>query len=405
MPEIYVARQPIYDEGLRAHGYELLFRGGPAGLTDGGGIVDGDQATSQVIVNTFTEIGFERLVGRRRAFVNITRAFATGSLPLPFPPDRTVLEVLETIDIDEEVVAVVRHLAGSGYAIALDDVGDDLATHPLLPIATYVKIDVRQHDEDMQRELLAVCRTHPRVQTIAEKVETREEFAAAQALGFTYFQGFFLSRPNLVGSRSLSPRRFAFMDLLAKLSQPECGFEDIEASVRLDVGLSYRVLRAVNSADFGLRRKISSLREAMVMLGLERLRSWVLLMAVADTGDTSEEQLSTAMTRARMCELLARKVGVRPDVAFTTGMLSSLDFLLDVPLADVVAQLPLEQELEDALLRHTGPLGQLLAAVGAYERDEPQPRVAPGVDLSDLGNAYLSAVGWSLQTYESVLAS
>lgn len=277
MPEIYVARQPIYDEGLRAHGYELLFRGGPAGLTDGGGIIDGDQATSQVIVNTFTEIGFERLAGHRRAFVNITRAFATGSLPLPFPPDRTVLEVLETIDIDEEVVAGVRHLAGSGYAIALDDVGDDLATHPLLPIATYVKIDVRQHAEDMQRELLAVCRTHPRVQTIAEKVETREEFAAAQALGFTYFQGFFLSRPNLVGSRSLSPRRFAFMDLLAKLSQPECGFEDIEASVRLDVGLSYRVLRAVNSADFGLRRKISSLREAMVTLGLERLRSWVLL--------------------------------------------------------------------------------------------------------------------------------
>lgn len=116
MPDIYVARQPIYDAGLRAHGYELLFRGGFGGGTDGAGIVDGDQATSQVIVNTFTEIGFERLVGRRRAFVNITRAFATGSLPLPFPPDRTVLEVLETIDIDEEVVAGVRRLAGTGYA-------------------------------------------------------------------------------------------------------------------------------------------------------------------------------------------------------------------------------------------------------------------------------------------------
>lgn len=400
MSRIYVGRQPIFDRDLAVLGYELLFRDRDTGSAD---FVNGTAATSQVIVNTFVELGLHSLVGSKLAFVNLTRPFLVGDLPLPVPQTRAVLEVLEHVRIDGEVLSGIRRLADEGYQMAVDDFVWTEGSEDLLGLASFVKLDVLEVPPAQLAEMVARCREYDAM-LVAEKVETREQQDMCRELGFDYFQGFFLSRPSVVGTHTLVPNRITAMDLVAKLSRSDVTIEDIDAILRIDVALSYRVLRAANAAALGLRRRISSVREAVVLLGLRQLRSWVLLMVLADAGTASEEQLSTAMARARMCELLApRFPEIHPDAAFTAGLLSAMDFLLDAPLPVIVEQMPLEGTLEQALLLREGSLGRLLDSVIAYEHDDLDRLSALPLDVGELSRAYLEAVAWSLQTCESVL--
>jgi len=394
--EVYVGRQPILDRTLSVLGYELLFRQNAdavrAAATD-------DRATGRVIVNTFAEIGLDRLVGPRLAFVNVTRPFLVGTLPLPFAASDVVLEVLEKTALDDDLLAGLQHLTATGYALAIDDFrADDFERiDKLLPLATYAKVDVLgQTDDELRAAIAAAERCN--VQPIAERVETRETMAHCLELGFPYLQGYVLGRPAVISSRALAPTTVACMELLTRLSRPGVTFEDLEQIVRIDLGLSYRVLRAVNSAASGVARPISSVREALVMLGHRQLRAWVLLMVLADTSDVVEEQLAAAMTRARMCEILAPEVGVSKDAAFLTGLLSTLDFLLGMPMSEVVERLPLDADIAQALAEREGPLGTLIMATSAYEVADLDGLSATSVDLSSLASAYLNAVAWSLST-------
>lgn len=395
MHEVYVGRQPILDRSRAVLGYELLFRHGPTAMHASDA---GDRATSRVIVNTFTEFGLERLVGSKLAFVNMTRPFLVGTLPLPFGPDEVVLEVLETTSVDDDLLAGLRRLIAAGYTLAIDDYrADDFArTELLLPLVGYVKVDVLDQTDEELVACVEQCRPYA-ARLVAERVETVETMDRCVALGFHYFQGYLLGRPSVISNPGLAPTAITCMELLTRLTKPAVRFEDLEQIVRLDVALSYRVLRAVNSAASGLVRPISSVREALVLLGHRQLRAWVLLTVLADASEVVEEQLAAAMTRARMCELLAPRVpGLSLDSAFLTGLLSTLDFLLGLSMADVVDRLPLDDTIKQALVERTGPLGQLVTIVAAYEAADLDALGSSPIDLADLASAYLNAVGWSL---------
>ncbi len=386
---VHLGRQPVFDVDLTVVGYELLFR--TAGSTTAQ-ISDPEQATADVMVKTFTDFGLETVVGSKLAFVNLPRGFLTRAKPLPFPPQGVVLEVLEDVPADRQVLEGMRALRAAGYRFALDDFVWSDATEPLVELCDYVKLDVLALSTGEVTDLARRLRAWD-VHLLAEKVETEEQFQLCRSLSFELFQGYLLSRPTVLTRRSLDSTRLACLRLLTVLGAEDFDVADAEAAIRSDPGLTFRILRTVNSASSGLRRTISSVRDAILLLGPRALIGWVMLMSMsgADAGSGAAVNVDVALTRARMCELLAARTDVSPDIAFTAGLVSSLDLLLGMPLVDAIGDLPLDPLVCAAVLEHSGPLGLLIADVQAYE-NSTQPRF---LSLGEARPAYLAAMTWT----------
>jgi c-di-GMP-related signal transduction protein len=397
---VHVGRQPLYNPAGDVVGYELLFRGAN---TEVEASRRNAYATSQVIVNAFTEFGLPELVGDHTCFINLTREFIVGELALPFEPGQVVLEILETVEMDDEVIAGVTRLVERGYPIALDDFVFGLGHERLLDLASYVKIDVLDGDLERITSVVEACRRYPDIQLVAEKVETAEHTLLAHELGFELFQGYALSRTQVVSIATLAPSRLRRLELLGALTGPETDLDHIVSIVTSDPALSFRVLRATNAVSGGLTRRISSVHEAVVMLGGRRIREWVTLMLVSDIAEATDDHLSTAMARARLCQTIAARLDTSPDAAFIAGLLWGISDVLGVPVAELVSRLPLAEEVTDALVKGTGPLGEVLSMVRAYEGADDEALVRTKVSPAELAKAYLSAVGWSVRTVQGVL--
>lgn len=393
MSEAFIGRQPIYDRNLELSAYELLFRSGEVNRAV---IGDGDQATSTVILTAFTEIGLDKLVGPHRAFLNLTRNFLLGEGPWLLPPERVVLEILEDMVVDEALLAAVRALRRRGFLLALDDFVGEARWQPLLEHAAIVKMDVRALGIEAARSEARRLRRCG-AQLLAEKVETRAEFDALVNSGFELFQGYFIARPQVVRGRKLPAERLAVLQLLAVLQAPQTDIDEVEMLVRRDVTLSYRLLRLINSAFFALPAQISSVRRAVVYLGLDSLKRWLSLLVLASVSGKPHELIRMALLRARMCEGLCQRGSVGdPSAGFTAGLFSTLDALMDAPLAELLDGLPLAQPIKNALLAHGGGLGEALNCTLAYERcDWARVRCAD-LDAAIVREIWIEAAEWSL---------
>ncbi len=393
MSEIYIGRQPIYDRKLGVYAYELLFR---AASDNSAKFTDGDQATSDVIVNTFLEIGLDNIVGDRLAFINLTRAFFVGEHTISLPKDRVVLELLEDIEADEEVVNSVKRLSEQGYSIALDDFIYHESLQPLVQLADIVKIDIMAMSRDEIRKHVEALRQHP-LRLVAEKVETQEEHDYCMELGFDYFQGYFLAQPKVIQGRRLPNNRLAILKLLSRLQDPEITSKQLEELIAQDVAFSYRILRYVNSAAYAPPRKIESIHQAVVRLGLQTIRSWTALLAMSQVDDKPTELVVTAMIRGKMAEQMARALDAeQPDSFFTVGLFSALDALMDNSMEEILTQLPLADHIAQALLHKGGGLhGEVLNCVLAYERGEWENLGCSQLGTHRLRTCYLEAVQWA----------
>ncbi len=399
--DLFVGRQPIFDQNLKLIAYELLFRGGKEHTQ--ANIDDADAATSQVILNTFLEIGLDNIVGKHAAFINLTRAFITGQIQLPFETERVVLEVLEDIDIDAEVIEGVRQLAARGFRIALDDFLYDEDRHrEIVPLADIIKIDLMALDRETLDRHVALLKKH-RVKLLAEKVETEEEFAHCKALGFDFYQGYWFAKPTMVSGKRAPTSRLAIMDLLGKLQNPDVTIEDLEEQIGQDVSLSYKLLHYINSSFFALRRKIESLHQALVLLGLDNIRNWISLIALSGIDGKPAYMLNETILRAKMAELLAI-AAQRPatEKYFTVGLFSSLENLLDMPMAEILNNLPLAKDISQALLRQEGDLGAALKCVLAYERGDFDAVSYAGLPDARIKEAYFEALSWTMQTMQAI---
>ncbi len=385
---IQLARQPILDGGLTLRGYELLARDSTGRFPEH---IRGAAATSQVIIDALMEFGLENVVGRTPAFVNITREFAVGELPLPLPPDMVVLELLEDVEPDADVVRGLRRLRERGFRIAVDDyTGSRPGYDAILACATIVKVDCCGRSVDEVAEILGSLKQH-RVGLLAEKVEKHAEYRAYLKLGFDLFQGFFFARSDLLTIRATSVNRGTLLHLLAELQDPDCSPEDLERIIARDSALGFKLMRYLNSSKFGLQRRIDSLREVIVYLGTETVRNIACLLMLSRVDDKPRELMITAMMRARMCEELARSTGTPPERAFTVGLFSTLDAVMDRALSDVLEDLPLAQDIKDALLRHEGMMGSQLESVLAHERADWTHITG---DAAELQRAYSSGLEW-----------
>lgn len=389
---VHVGRQPIYDSAGDLVGYELLFRGDAEAVTAS---ERGAYATSQVLITAFTEIGIGPLAGELLCFVNLTREFLVGELPLPFDHQQVVLEILETVEIDDQVIAGVTRLVERGYLVALDDFVFGLGHERLLALAAFVKIDVLETGPAELAETVAACRRFPGLRLVAERVETPAHVDLARALGFDYFQGFELGRPQVVSVAALSPSRLARVELLGLLAGPSIPLQRVVSLVSGDPALAMRLMAAANADALGLPVRVSSVHEAVLLLGVDRLRDWATLMLVSDLHTGAERELSVAVTRARMCRNIAERMGAPGDAAFTVGLVSAVAELLGQPKADLAVRLSLSHELAEALLTGTGPLGEVLSLVSAYEASDLPLLVAAALPAQETERAYLDAVAWS----------
>jgi EAL and modified HD-GYP domain-containing signal transduction protein len=390
---VHVGRQPILDGSGLLYGYELLFRGAALAQESMGPWygAEADAATTATILSAFSEFGGQ-LLGGRLGFVNMTRAFLVGELPVPFPPNTGVLEVLETIEIDDELVAGAAARVAEGHCLALDDfVWSDEAA-PLLELADIVKLDVLGPTWDEVRDLVERCRPYG-VRLLAERVEDDATLDRALAAGFELFQGYYTGRPQTLTMERLGPGQAVALQLLSRLADPDATASSVEGVLRTDPALSVRLLRIANSAHTGLARRMSSIKEAVVLVGLARLRAWMVLIAT-EGGGARREQVNQALVRARTCELAA--VGaVRPDSAFTLGLLHGVAEALGVPIEEFVAGLPaLSDDLKSALHGEPGPLREVLDAVLRYEAGD---LAGPG-DPGRLAADYLEALAWTTDT-------
>lgn len=398
---VHIGRQPLYDWAGHVVGYELLFRGAADEVEASRRSA---YATSQVIVNAFTEFGLEQLVGGRKCFINLTRDFLVGDLPLPFDPDHAILEILETVEIDDAVLAGTARLVQQGYEIALDDFVFGLGHERLLGLASYVKLDLLIREPDELLEVVERCRRYPGIKLVAERVETEEHILLAQRVGFDLLQGYAVGRPQVLTAVALSPSRLRRLELLGAVTAEDADIAKVSSIVQSDPALSYRVLRATNSAASGLPRKVASVRDAVVLLGSAKIRQWAALMLVSDVAESAtEDQLSTTMARARLCQTVAERLGLHGDAAFTVGLLAGVAELISEPVAELVNRLPLTVEVADALVDGHGRLGQVLSIVRAYEVADEHALANAPVSSAELAKAYLAAVGWSMRTIEGAL--
>ncbi|MEW6354402.1 MAG: HDOD domain-containing protein [Pseudomonadota bacterium] len=395
IPNVFVGRQPIYDRALNVYAYELLFRAGGGNRAV---FQDADQATSQVILNTFMEIGLDNIVGEKMAFINLTRGFVLGNYFLPLPQGRIGLEILEDIDVDADVVAAVRALSEQGYLIALDDFVYHEKLRPLVDLADIVKIDVLALGRDALRAHMDILRKHP-VRILAEKVETQEDFEFCKELGCDYFQGYFFCQPKVFKGQRIPTNRLATLRLLSKLQDPDTDLQELETLISQDVSMTYKLLRCINSAFYSLPRKIESLRQALVILGNEWLKTWASLILLSSIDDKPHELLQTALVRAKMCELLGAALSrENKESFFTVGLFSVLDALMDQPMQNVLQSLPLSEDISQALLHYHGALGEVLRCVLMYERGDWDELDCPGLQREKIAQAYLDALAWSTRT-------
>lgn len=405
MRDIFIGRQAIFDRKMDIYAYELLFR---PGRQDSSGVnqkMDGDSATSQVLLNTFMEIGLEKIAGPHRVFVNLTRNLLINHLEIPFPKDRVVMEVMEDIQVDQALIDSVSQLAGQGYQLALDDYTLEPDWDPLLPLVDIVKVEVPALPLDRVREGIPKLRSHG-LKLLAEKIETEQEYQQLLEMGFDYFQGYHFSRPKVIQGRRLGENQVIVLRLIAELNNPEVSLKEMEKLICQDAGLSYKILRYINSAAIGMGRKITSIGQAVVFVGLTRIRAWTSLLALSRLENKPQSYLTIALVRAHMCELLVIKSGdCAADTGFTVGLLSILDLLMDRPLDEIVAELAVSDEIRHALLEHAGMAGKALRCALAYESQDWEKALFPGVPDEEIVNSYLDASEKAFSDQQALLES
>ena len=380
---VVVSRQPILDNVERIVGFELLTP--PEAHPH--------EATAGVLSQAIADIGLLKLVGDRPAHVDVTREFLLLVSPLPLDPERVVLEIAADEHIDDELLTVLRQIRTAGFRIALDGFRDGIGEEALLDLADSVKIDVSgRSEEDIEIDVNAARGRGLNV--IAHGVPTRAVYGFCRGLGFDAFQGQYFAEPVVVQGASVPTYRLRALSMLA--AGDAATFEQLERVIAEDPGLALKLVKLANSAFYGGRSPVGTIRQALMALGTTTVRRWAALLVLAGINDRPSHLLETGLLRARLCELVAaRTPGAEADRGFTVGLFSVVDALLGLRMSDLLAELPFDERTTRALSEHEGPEGKVLAGVLAYEAGEFEKCVATGVSLVDIAHAYGEALDWT----------
>jgi EAL and modified HD-GYP domain-containing signal transduction protein len=400
--EHFIARQPIFDLREKVYAYELLFRSGLHNYFD---CEDTDRASTSVIANSFLLFGLDEMTVGRRAFLNCTRKVLVEDLATSLPKKHVVLEILEDIEPDDEVIAACRRLKALGYILALDDFVYHLKFEPLLELADIVKVDFLLSGPGERQRISTLLRRRG-IRMLAEKVETREDYEQAVSMGYELFQGYFFSKPIILSRRDIPANKLQYLRILKEIHGPEIDIPRMARTVQSEVSLSFKLLKLINSAAFGLRHKVSNIVQALSLLGEREVRTWVSLLSIsAMASDKPPELVVNSLIRARFCEQAAVLIGEGPQSGelFLMGLFSQIDAILDRPLIELLEEIKVSETIRAALLDQVGKHYQLLVLCIALERGywDQFSTLAESLHLEEIifSESYLSAVKWAQGTF------
>ncbi len=364
---IFIAKQPVFNRNLKIWGYELLFR---RGTENSATIVDENEATAKVIVDGYT-LARSSVAQGSQLLINFPGNLILSGAAKALPKEHCIVEILEHVQPTPDVLNALSALKKEGFKLALDDFFGEEATTPFLDLADIIKIDILGKSPQDIRTLANKLQKVGRL-LLAEKVETAEEYKLTHELGFHFFQGYFFSKPEIIPGRKISAGNIGKLRLLGKLAHEDVEIDDLVRIVSEDISLSYRLLQYINSASFSKGAKVSSIKQAVIQLGLEPLREWLMLVAMSDMAQSprTRELATISATRGKFFELLGKAYTLpfRPDSLFLLGLLSKLDALLGMTKEETIKDMPLSNEIHDALIGKDNKARHLLDMVEGLER-------------------------------------
>ncbi|OBA01780.1 hypothetical protein A9D36_16715 [Bacillus subtilis] len=399
---VFVARQPIFNRKEQVVAYELLYRESEENVYSA---KDGDQATTDLVINSFLNIGIEKLTEGKRCFVNFTESLMFSNLPTSFNPKQLVIEILEDIPITTALISRCKELKKMGYMLALDDFyainpqNEDLL-EKLMSYIDILKIDFLKTTRMERRKILQTYGCSGLI-FLAEKVETRKEYKQAVQDGFQLFQGYFFSEPRIISGHDLSTHFYSYYELLNELSKEQPNIKRVTEYIERDLSLSYQILKFLNSSHSRLSQKIESIQQAIMLLGFNEIKRWIYILSFKDLsrkGNSSKHEIiKISLMRAKLCELLARKTA-RPQPAsyMLIGMFSLIDTLLHREIEDIIQELPLIDEVGQALLGHQNDYYQMLQLVKLIESNnwDTCTELGKELDKEEAYECYLEALEW-----------
>jgi len=396
--EVYVARQPILDSKRNLFAYELLFRGGVGNAFNE---ISGEEATSQVLSNSFLNFDIDLVSNNKLTFVNFTELLLLEGTAALFPKDKIVVEILEDVAPSIAVQDAIKSLANQGYRIALDDFEYDPSLEPLIDLCSIIKVDLRITPLDEAEELIkqlsgrGIC-------FLAEKVETYEEFRRSQKIGFELFQGYFFSKPEIIGGAGLQSSSVNMLQLINEVNKEDYNLESVEAQINVDVNIAYKLLRYINSATFCREKEITSIKHAITYLGINETRRFISLIALSEISSSKPSELVlSAIIRGRFCELLGELCPKKfdNDELFMLGLFSLIDAMFDADMESLMERLPIAHLIKDALISNEGELADILLLCKYYEAGDWKRSLKLihllEIDDTQLPESYTSALAWA----------
>lgn len=401
----YAARQPILDINKSVYAYELLFR---ESLKNVFPDVCENEATSKMIDGLQTNLGLDTLTQNKLAFINFTHDTLIDRYPLLLPNDQVVVEVLETVRPGKKLLAAVKEIKEQGYIVALDDYVHEPVWKHFYPYTDIIKIDWQAMTVDEIKEVITAIEEYPQIKLLAEKVETHEDYQTAVDLGFSYFQGYFFSKPEVLKGYSLQPSQLALAQLMSEMAEEEPNINKITRAFEIDVNMSFKLLKYAQSSLFNrTQQEVSNIKQAIVAIGLQELRRFVSLMFTAQfKTDKPHELTVTSLTRARFCESIAALPGQKVDKssAFLVGLLSLLDAMLDTSIEELLEKLPLAESIKTALIKGEGLMADYINLVRRYEKAEWEEAyfisMKINADSDRTANSFVEAQTWATERAE-----
>ncbi len=400
--DVFIARQPIFDIKKNVYAYELLYRASERNASD---VIDGEMATSSVIASTLMLLGLDSITQNKLAFINFTKQLIQEEIPTIFSNEKLVVEILEDVIPDDDFIEACKTLKSKGYKLALDDFVIDYPYQNIVDLVDIIKVDFLLTSPNERQEIIQRYK-EKNITFLAEKVETLEQFEEAVKNGYTYFQGYFFAKPIVVKHSDIKPVLPNYAKILTELSVEEPNYERISEIIEFDVSLSYKLLRLINSAAFYSNSRVTSIKHALVMLGLKEIRKWISIVMLRELGeDKPDELVRVCLLRGKMGEQLAEHFGLknRKTEVFLMGMFSMIDTLMNQKIEEAIGSLPLEDDVKSGILGEKGVFSDILKLVKAYEKGNWDylflQAKKSGVGMNVFPDAYLEAVKWSTEVY------
>lgn len=404
--DIFVARQPIFTKKEHIFAFELLYRDSS---TNAFPVIDGDLATLEVLTHSFLTIGINNLAGEKLCFINFTENLLDNTLFDKLPPKRIVVEVLEDIPITPSLIQKLKYIKKLGFLLALDDfiLHKNINLYDeLFSLVNFIKVDFilsKPSERKVIEEI--VKKNYPHIVLLAEKVETREEFYDAKEAGYGLFQGYFFAKPEIIKGTDIPANMAQYFRIISLLRNQVSSIEQIADEIERDVSISFKVLKIINSPAARKKSKIRSIKQAVVMLGLEELNHWIYVLMLRESKANSNGDgmalIEASLFRAKFCELLAKRQFLQNSSEyFLVGMFSLIDTLLHRKMSHLLQELPLTDEVVETLSgkpTDMTPYLELSVACDEVRWDDIiSGAEAIDIDHATLNKYYLEARSWAM---------